>query len=384
MLSGWLSDWESRADALATELQAAGPLTDRGWFDAVRRVPRDELVPSYHVPAADLSGWRRLAADDPDTRAAWADGVYQDRTLVTELRTETDEFGPFPVPVSSSTLPSLMVRMLDVLSPIDAGHVVEIGTGCGYNAALLCTRIQDSQVSSVDVVPALVDTARARLARLGWRPALAVTDGARWCPRRPFDRLIATCSVSKVPGSWLRAAVPGAVLVVPFTGALADGALGRLVADGAGGATGTLLPVYAGFMPLRTGPRSPIQRTGSAEPTLPRPTPIAPDLLAASHPFAFAAERLLPELGPRRIGTAPDGVQVTVLTTRDGRSARLWRSSTDEVLVSVTGRPDLWSEVERTYEWWIDRDRPGWERFGVTVTPRVQRFWLDTPDNPLS
>lgn len=383
MLSDRLSDWESRADALAAELEAAWPLTDRGWFDAVRRVPRHELVPSYHAPVADLSGWRRLAASDPDTRTQWADGVYQDRTLVTELRAESDEFGSYPVPASSSTLPSLMVRMLDVLSPIDAEHVVEIGTGCGYNAALLCARIQDFRVSSVDVTAALVDAARARLARLGWRPALAVADGARWCPQRPFDRLIATCSVSSVPSSWLRAASPGAVLVVPFTGALADGALGRLVADGAGGATGTFLPVYAGFMPLRTGSPPPIRGTESTEPTAPRSTPVDPTLLAPSHPFGFAAERLLPELGPRRVGTASTGAQVTVLTTRDGRSARLWRSPTDETLVSVTGYPDLWSEMERAHQWWIDRDRPGWERFGVTVTPRVQRFWLDTPDNPL-
>src|SRR6185295_6458940 len=106
------------------------------------------------------------AATDPGvvTDAGLA-GAYRDEALVTALL--PDGHGGRAA-VSSSTQPSLMVGMLDALDLGDRLRVLEIGTGTGYNAALMCHVLGDAAVHSVDVDPALVDTARARLDSLGY------------------------------------------------------------------------------------------------------------------------------------------------------------------------------------------------------------------------
>jgi protein-L-isoaspartate O-methyltransferase len=86
------------------------------------------------------------------------------------------------VPVSSSTKPDLMLRMLETLDVRDGHRVLEIGTGTGYNAALLSHRVGDHNVYSVDVDAELVRLARERLAGAGYRPTLAAIDGEGGLP----------------------------------------------------------------------------------------------------------------------------------------------------------------------------------------------------------
>lgn len=382
-------DWPQRAARLASQLEATGAAGDPQWLDAVRAVPRHELVPSFYQQSSDLGGWECLAADDPQTRHLWAEAVYTDQTLVTALHVATDQFGSFPVPASSSTAPSLMLRMLDHLAVHPGVDVVEIGTGCGYNAALLCARLGAEQVTSIDIDGGLVVAAGHRLSALGWRPDLLTADAAGWRPTRGYDRLIATCGVEVVPPSWLHAARAGAVLLIPLTGPLADGALVRLTATGDGTATGRFQRDYAGFMPLRglmplrgtAGVRRPDEPdTSRAD----RPSVVDPELLEPSSPFAFLAQLLLPRLGPRRTGCSADDTSVTVLTSTDGQWARAWRTRHGEVLVRSGGEPDLWAGVEDVHERWLGHGCPGWERFGLTVTPDAQVVWLDDPATAVS
>jgi hypothetical protein len=58
---------------------------------------------------------------------------------------------------------------------------------------------------------------------------------------------------------------------------------------------------------------------------------------------------------------------------RDGATARVWQS----------GPRRLWDEVEAAYRWWGKQDRPGFDRFGLTVDSEGERIWLDSPDNPV-
>jgi len=99
-------------------------------------------------------------------------------------------------------MPSLMVRMLELLEMTDTSRVLEIGTATGYNAALLCHRLGATQVAGIELHPELAAEAAERLGALGYRPTLATGDGAAGIPHRaPFDRIIATCAVPEIPAA---------------------------------------------------------------------------------------------------------------------------------------------------------------------------------------
>src|SRR5207248_8077907 len=101
-----------------------------------------------------------VAGDEPARRAAWLDEIYSDTVLTIRVVGSTV--------TSTSSMPSLMWAMLDALE-VEPGHrVLEIGTGSGYNAALLSERLGDELVTSVDVDGELVELARARLAQAGY------------------------------------------------------------------------------------------------------------------------------------------------------------------------------------------------------------------------
>jgi protein-L-isoaspartate O-methyltransferase len=217
------------------------------WYAAVRGTPRHVFVPSYVEQRPDGS-WRNVSGTDPETRDEWLAAVYSDRPLTTALR--TDAAGHATV-ISSSSKPGLMIRMLETLELRDGHRVLEIGTGTGYNAALLCSRLGADNVASIDVEPELVQAAEQRLAALGFAPTLAVVDGAYGLPdAAPFDRIIATCSVSRIPTAWTeQLSRHGRVL----TDLKLSGSAGNLV-DLRGtptGLEGRFLARWAGFMPLR-------------------------------------------------------------------------------------------------------------------------------------
>jgi predicted RNA methylase len=129
------------------------------------------------VSSAVTATGELIAVDgsDPTRRAEWLDAVYSDTALTTQLG-QTDPgntLRPLTVPASSSTKPTLMARMLADLHTHPGHRVLEIGTGTGYNAALLCHRLGDRNVCSIDIHPALIHAAHTRLASLGHHPHLA-------------------------------------------------------------------------------------------------------------------------------------------------------------------------------------------------------------------
>ncbi|MGH3602222.1 MAG: methyltransferase domain-containing protein, partial [Pseudonocardiaceae bacterium] len=155
-----MTGWTVLAAALADELTTAGKLHSPQWQAAVRAVPRHELVPVHYTMDPHTGAW--TSADTADDLPR----VYSNTALFV-----------LPGGLSSTSMPGLMTRMLEALDIHDGHRVLEIGTGTGYNAALLCHRLGDEHVFSVDIENKLVDLARQRLARLGYRPILVATDG---------------------------------------------------------------------------------------------------------------------------------------------------------------------------------------------------------------
>ncbi len=243
-----MNDWTDRAAALADELVEKGKLRSREWIAAVRAVPRHALVPVFYEQ--DPTGeWLRRDGTDP----VYHDRVYANRALCTMIGEETGSWGTAVVGLSSTSTPGLMTRMLETLDIRDGHDVLEIGTGTGYNAALLTHRLGGGHVFSVDIERDLVDSARDRLAALGYRPTLMTADGAHGLPEHaPYDRLIATCSVPAIPWAWIEQTRVGGLILTDLKLSIHAGNLVRLRRD-SDRAEGRFDPTWAGFMPLRPG-----------------------------------------------------------------------------------------------------------------------------------
>ncbi|MEF3113110.1 methyltransferase domain-containing protein [Streptomyces chrestomyceticus] len=354
--SGTEPDHEPTAAAraeLIRQIRAGGHLGDPRWRAAFEEVPRHLFVPYYFV--ATPRGYQRLSGSDPDPERweRWLEGVYTDGALATYMRD-----GEL---VSTSSQPSLMAMMLEELhveeaeeakeaagrsgrSPDTGCRVLEIGTGSGYNAALLSHRLGAEHVTTIDLDEEITGPARDRLAAAGHRPTVVTGDGARGCPERaPYDRIIATCALPAVPPAWIAQSAPGALILAP----LATGLIALRVTDpDAVRAEGRFLPTPAYFVPLRTGP----------DPTAQPPrtdTPEQPGSSAASDGHHRSPRHRLPREA-----------------LRDDRFQFL-RSLTANTL-----------SPEEAHTLWRRQNRPCRERFGVTVHGACQYAWLDSPEGP--
>jgi protein-L-isoaspartate O-methyltransferase len=185
----------------------------------------------------------------------WADAVYRDVSLVTQIGTLHADHArkqdrPDGRPTSSSTMPGLVVSMYRHAMIGDGMDVLDVGTGSGYGAALLATRLGDARVTTIDIDPYLVKAAEERLARTGLHPLVAVADATGPLPGS-YDRIVSMTSVAPIPASWLAALRPGGRLVTTLTG---TGLIVTATKTPDGGAAGRTEWERAGFMHARTGP----------------------------------------------------------------------------------------------------------------------------------
>ncbi|MBV9012861.1 MAG: ATP-grasp peptide maturase system methyltransferase [Pseudonocardiales bacterium] len=388
------NDIQHRLVALAEELRASGDLRGEVWREVFTRVWRHTFVPRFYVkddPQDWRTPWRVVDSTRPGDRKEWLEGVYSNETLITELMDQPvpKELGGGTAQVitSSSTLPGLMVSMLDTLDVRDGHHVLEIGTGSGYNAALLSARLGDQHVTSVDIGPAVVDAARCRLATHGFHPHLSTCHGAQGVPERaPFDRIIATCGVPRIPDAWVQQTRPGGIILANLSGPLMGGALARLRVTDDGTAVGGFQPGFGAFIPLREHPdrpSTPPPRPTLADDGVETASRLSPHLLhpiGYSGPWGFVVQTVLPGLRVRRIYLLDDDL-ATELSTPDGSWAAVGHTPQNGSYRTIQGGPRrLWDLLETTHQRWRELGEPGWERFGLTVTPHQQQIWLDTPD----
>ncbi|ARQ72244.1 hypothetical protein CAG99_09050 [Streptomyces marincola] len=304
-------------------------------------------------------GWAEVKSGDP----GYLDGVYSDDALTTQ----TDDKG---IPNSSSSAPSLMLAMLDALDVRPGDTVFELGTGTGYNAALLCARLGAERVVSVDVDARLVEAARDRLAELGYFPTLAAGDGAAGYPEKaPYDRLIATARLRHVPRAFLEQSAEGAVMVVPLGFGVA-----RLTVNGTGQAHGRFLPLPAYFMPRRVDAAPP--RFAELETQEARSTSL--DVAGVLDRLSFPMSLAMPDYTSCTWMDDDGAPNAIGLWTGDGSTA----TATMTGKVRQVGPRRLWEELEQLAVTFGDIDRVAREDFGITVTPDGQRVWYGTEDGP--
>ena len=373
---------------LAETLSTNGYLRTPAWQQAFAAVPRHLFLPRFYRQTADLSGWETVDHDS----AGWLDLVYTDTTWVTQLDNDDQHWTTActdghvaGAPTSSSTAPGLMALMLEALDVRDGQRVLEIGTGTGYNAGLLAHRLGSTNVISVEFDPGIAERARHALAVAGYAPTVITGDGAAgYSARSPYDRVIATVSVPRIPTTWIGQTRPGGTILTNLHRELGGGALARLTADSHGTAEGHFLPDYGGFMPVRSDPLTatgPLLNAALHGPAGDR-RPTAVDTDAIFHPdFGMLAALLVP--GVTSMGFTPDnaGPQFWLLTN-DGSWACLLEDTSE---VEQHGSRRLWDELEQAHQRWVAWNKPTRDRFGLTVTSDgAHRLWLEGPDNSIA
>ncbi len=112
--------------------------------------------------------------------------------------------------------PFIVAYMTEVIDPQPTDRVLEIGTGSGYQAAVLSPLAKE--VYSIEIVPELGRTAATRLQRLGYRNVKTkVGDGYKgWEEYAPFDKIIVTCSPEKVPDPLIEQLKEGGRMIIPL------------------------------------------------------------------------------------------------------------------------------------------------------------------------
>jgi protein-L-isoaspartate(D-aspartate) O-methyltransferase len=150
--------------------------------------------------------------------------------------------------------PYIVGLMTELLAPARTMKVLEIGTGSGYQAAVLSLLVR--HVYTIEIVPELARSAAATLDRLGYANVTVRTgDGYRgWPEEAPFDRIILTAAPREIPRALLEQLRPGGKLVAP-EGSLASGQELVVVEKAADGKLSKRSVIPVMFVPMVPGPR---------------------------------------------------------------------------------------------------------------------------------
>ncbi|MGE0356060.1 MAG: protein-L-isoaspartate(D-aspartate) O-methyltransferase [Burkholderiales bacterium] len=163
---------------VSRQLRSRG-IADARVLEAMGRVPRHEFVPPALHPSA---------------------------------------YGDFPLPIGHGqtiSQPYIVAFMTEALRPRPTDRVLEIGTGSGYQAAVLAGLV--AEVFTIEIVAPLGERARRDLARLGYgNVRVRIGDGYEgWPEHAPFDAIIVTCSPEHVPRPLVEQLKDGGRMIIP-------------------------------------------------------------------------------------------------------------------------------------------------------------------------
>lgn len=367
---------------LADALQASGAV-HQDWLDAFRAVPRRLFVPDA-VWTGTRPPLRPVVRQNMPQE--WRELVDSDIALITQVDDGSTPPGqPGRYPTSSISQPSLVATML-ARAELKPGHrVLEIGTGTGYNAALLAHRLGSGCVTSVEIDPAVADAARSALRAANYGEITVITgDGALGhSARAPYDRLVSTATCHHVPHAWIEQTRPGGRIVTPWATSYLNGVLLHLDVDGDNTATGGF-DGNLSFMWLRDQ-RTPFGWLAA------QPDDVDYERTTTSaHPYHlndFSASFVIGLLVPgcqyqliTRAGDPSDAEMWLFDPSTGSRAAATVVPKATEFPIRQYGSRRLWDEASAAYDWWVAAGRPDYQRFGLTVEGTRQWVWLDHKD----
>ncbi len=339
------------------ELQQTGAIHSFSVANAFAAIPREPFVPLfYKQQGREWVPYSKETQDEP-----WLGMIYQDEALVTLLDAQN-------IPISSSSQPSLMAAMLEALDVQPGNTTLEIGTGTGYNAALLSQLTGDPRlVTTIEMNRDLVTQAEQILHEIVGPVTVIAGNGYAIAAEQSYDRIIATASAPRVPHSWYRQLSGGGRLVMPLMGSLnVSGFL--IIEKGETQGVGHFLPIPLGFMPMRssdttTDPTSrelfqlPIKGSVSVDESS------YPLIEALAEPdFRWFLEWAWPSEGI---------LQMVRMTLQNGRRALLLKDPRQRTILQLTQEPSgnwcgqqhgefpLWQRICRSYQEYQELGRPG-------------------------
>jgi protein-L-isoaspartate(D-aspartate) O-methyltransferase len=172
-------DHERARERLVARLDEQGRIERESTREALLAVPRHEFVPT---------GQQANAYDDRPLP------IGEDQTI---------------------SAPHMVAIMTDLLAPSSGDSILEIGTGCGYHAAVTAALAGD--VKSVEYHESLAESAHERLAKLDCDVAIRVGDGHDgWPEHAPYDGAYLTCAAPEIPEAVVEQVRPGGCVVAPI------------------------------------------------------------------------------------------------------------------------------------------------------------------------
>lgn len=207
---------DERREQMVTRDIAARGVKDPAVLAAMRRVPRERFVPADKV-----------------------DEAYSD--------------SPLPIGHSQTiSQPYIVALMTELARPKPGERALDVGTGSGYQAAVLSAIV--GPVTSLEIVCPLADRARALLAELGYAVEVRCGDGWAGAPdQAPFDVIIVAAAPEVVPPALLAQLAVGGRLVIPVGPQREEGQTLRLIEKLADGSTTSRDVLAVRFVPMTGG-----------------------------------------------------------------------------------------------------------------------------------
>jgi protein-L-isoaspartate(D-aspartate) O-methyltransferase len=176
---------------------------------------REDMLAAIAVSVRNSHEYTGLAELDERVMAAMA-AVPREQFVLPAYRHLAYQNTPLPIAAGQTiSQPLIVALMTHLLDPQPGDVVLEVGTGSGYQAAVLAELV--SRVYSVEIVEELATDAARVLARLGYdNVTVRAGDGyAGWPEHAPFDGIIVTAAAEEIPPPLLQQLKPGGKLVIP-------------------------------------------------------------------------------------------------------------------------------------------------------------------------
>jgi len=176
------------------------------------------MVAEVEAMYAETRSETGLAAMSPAVRAAMGK-VERHRLVALEQRGAAYRNHPLPIGNGQTiSQPYIVALSTDLLGLTSSSVVLDVGTGSGYQAAVLAEIA--SRVFSIEIIPSLGEEARKRLEGLGYgNIEVRIGDGYQgWPEKAPFDAIVVTAAAPRVPPALVAQLKPGGRMVIPVGG----------------------------------------------------------------------------------------------------------------------------------------------------------------------